>query len=111
MHARDPVPALRPLVTGWLPDELESLIARCLAKDPHHRPANARALLAELRAIEIPADHAWTDAGARAWWTQHRAPEDQAPAMPADVERVIVTQHEPMVAGPEAKTVVSGRRS
>ena len=110
MHARDPVPALRPHVTGWLPDELESLIARCLAKDPQQRPADARALLAELRAIAIPAEHAWTDADARAWWSKHRAPEAQAPAMPASVERVLVTQHEPMVAGPEAKTVVSGRR-
>ena len=113
MHARDPVPALRPHVTGWLPDELESLIARCLAKNPAHRPADARALLAELRAIEIPAEHAWTDADARAWWTKHRVPAaDAAPPMPGDtVERVLVTQHEPMVAGPEAKTVVSGRRS
>jgi eukaryotic-like serine/threonine-protein kinase len=115
MHARDPVPPLRPHVTGWLPDELESLIARCLAKSPQQRPADARALYAELRAIAIPAEHAWTDTDARAWWNAHRAPTAEgAPAMPGEhVERVLVTQHgePPMVASPEAKTVVSGRRS
>ena len=37
-HAHDPVPALRPLVTGWLPAELEALIARCLAKRPQRAP-------------------------------------------------------------------------
>ncbi|MBV8761259.1 MAG: protein kinase [Deltaproteobacteria bacterium] len=116
MHAHDPIPALRPHVPGWLPDALESLIIRCLAKRPQERPADARALLAELRAIDIPAEHAWTDEMARAWWTKHRPPvDDKAPPVPAgtSVERVIVTQHEEPVAaiGPEAKTVVSSRRS
>lgn len=114
MHARDPAPPLRPHVTGWLPDELESLIARCLAKSPKERPADARALYAELRAIPIPAEHAWSDADARAWWTKHRPPAAEgAPAMPGEsVERVLVPQHaEPVAAvGPEAKTVVSARR-
>ncbi|HSN28132.1 MAG TPA: protein kinase, partial [Kofleriaceae bacterium] len=115
MHAHDPVPALRPHVHGWLPDELESLIQRCLAKRPQERPANARELLAELRAIPIPADHAWTDEAARAWWTKHRPPATAEAPQPAgtSVERVLVPQHaEPVAAiGPEAKTVVSGKRA
>jgi len=110
-HAHDPIPALRPLVTGWLPPELETLIARCLAKRPQERPDDARALLRELRAIPIPAEHAWTEERARAWWTKHRPlAADGAPPIgdSADhVERVLVPQHdEPVPAiGPEAATM------
>jgi serine/threonine protein kinase len=108
-HAEEPVPALRPLVAGWLPPELEALIARCLAKRPQERPDDARALLRELRAIPIPAEHAWTDEQARAWWTKHRPPEDAAPvpASGTSLERMLVPHHDEPVAaiGPEAATL------
>jgi serine/threonine protein kinase len=71
-HVTDPVPALRPLVKGWLPPGLEGLVLAMLAKDPDDRPPDARALIAQLRAIEIPSEHAWTDASALAWWNQTR---------------------------------------
>ncbi len=32
------------------------------------RPRDARELAARLRAIAIPAEHAWTDERAREWW-------------------------------------------
>jgi eukaryotic-like serine/threonine-protein kinase len=80
-HAHAPVPALRPLVRGWLPDELERVIASCLAKDPHDRPADARALARVLRAIAIPPEHAWTDEHAHAWWRTHRPVEHAAAAI------------------------------
>jgi serine/threonine-protein kinase len=71
-HVTDPVPALRPLVKGWLPPALEGLVLGMLAKDPDDRPGDARALIAMLRAIEIPSEHAWTEASALAWWNQTR---------------------------------------
>jgi serine/threonine protein kinase len=91
-HARDPLPALRPLVRGWLPDELDRLITRCLAKRPDQRPHDARDLWRELRAIAIPAEHAWTDEHARSWWDAHRV--EPPPAMPTSVERVLVPQRD-----------------
>jgi serine/threonine protein kinase len=92
-HAHDPVPALRPLVRGWLPDELEAVILRCLAKRPQERPDDARRLLDELRAIRIPDEHAWTDERAHAWWAQHRAASG-GDAAPAAAERVLVPQRD-----------------
>jgi serine/threonine protein kinase len=91
-HAREPLPPLRPLVHGWLPDQLERLIVRCLAKQPQERPHDARDLLRELRAIEIPDEQAWTDELASAWWATNRA--EPPPAMPASVERVLVPQRD-----------------
>ena len=110
-HALEPVPPLRPRVTGWLPRELEDLILRCLAKRPQERPDDARALLRELRAIPIPPEHAWTDEQAREWWAKYQQPtaEPNAPAAPGtSVERVLVPQRdEPGVPaiGPEAATI------
>jgi len=92
-HALEPVPPLRPLVTGWLPRELEDLILRCLAKRPQERPEDARALLRELRAIPIPPEHAWTDEAARAWWARYQQPPEQ-PQESAAPERVLVPQRD-----------------
>jgi serine/threonine protein kinase len=73
-HIYDPVPALVTVVRGWVPAELEALIIACLAKDANDRPATARELGTKLAAIEIPGEHAWTAARARAWWSDYRAP-------------------------------------
>jgi serine/threonine-protein kinase len=82
-------------VKGWLPEGLEALLLRCLAKRPQERPEDARALLHGLRAIAIPDEHAWTDEHARAWWSTHRAPvSETAPAMPTSAERVVVPQRD-----------------
>jgi serine/threonine protein kinase len=93
-HVKEPPPRLRDHVRGWLPDELDGLVASLLAKRPEDRPSDARALARELRAIAIPAEHAWTDARAQAWWLAHRpSPAGFAIAKPHDetsVERLVV---------------------
>ncbi len=110
-HARDPAPPLRPRVKGWLPDELELIVHSLLSKRPQERPDDARALAKELRAIAIPAEHAWTDEMAQAWWREHRpVAERGAPAMPTQGERLLVPQRDAAATvvpaiGPEAATV------
>jgi len=99
-HVVEPVPRLRSRMTGWLPDELARLVTACLAKEPADRPTDARALAAALDAIEIPDEHAWTRAGATAWWRQHRpattgGAADDALARPSDV----ATPEDPTVGG------------
>jgi serine/threonine protein kinase len=73
-HLSEPPPPLAERVTGWLPDELARVVASLLAKRPNDRPHDARALAAALRVIAIPAEHAWTDERAQAWWLEHRPP-------------------------------------
>ncbi len=79
-HVIRPVPELRPLVPGFLPPELEALVKRCLAKAPGERPDGAKALLAELRAIELPPAEAWTDEKKNAWWAKRPVKKDAADA-------------------------------
>jgi serine/threonine-protein kinase len=68
-HVTAPAPDLRALVSGWLPVELERVLASCLAKEPTNRPSSARALGAALREIAIPPEHAWTESAAQDWWS------------------------------------------
>ncbi|MEO8552480.1 MAG: serine/threonine-protein kinase, partial [Kofleriaceae bacterium] len=81
-HAQEPVPALRPRVRGWLPDALDELVRALLAKSPADRPRDARAVIAALRAIEIPAEHAWTEADAQAWWAEYQPVAKPLPTGP-----------------------------
>ena len=78
-HAEDPVPELRPRVRGWFPDGLDRLIKSLLAKRADDRPVDANAMIALLRAIEIPPEHAWTDARAQAWWREHQPLPEPGP--------------------------------
>jgi len=89
-HAQEPVPALRPRVRGWLPDALDELVHALLAKSPADRPRDARAVIAALRAISIPAEHAWTDARAHAWWVAHKPPEKKTQPTGPGAGRMIV---------------------
>jgi serine/threonine-protein kinase len=62
-----PPPSLR--VDRPIPPALEALVLRLLAKDPGERPADARALAAELDLLpDVPA---WGEAEALAWWREH----------------------------------------
>ncbi|HMR74940.1 MAG TPA: serine/threonine-protein kinase [Polyangiaceae bacterium] len=45
--------------------DLESLILRCLAKDPAERPKDGGELANELERLELPG---WTRSAARTWW-------------------------------------------
>ncbi len=52
-HVRTPAPSLRAHAPSLdIPADVESLVARCLAKDPAQRPQTADALAAEISAIE-----------------------------------------------------------
>jgi eukaryotic-like serine/threonine-protein kinase len=75
---------------------LESLILRCLAKDPADRPAGTRALADELDRL----DHfgGWTRADADAWWAAFKASSDGPGPVPTAVEA-----GEPTVAQPAPK--------
>jgi serine/threonine-protein kinase len=55
-----------------VPPELESLLARTLAKDPANRPASARELMQALEEIDVGSD--WGEADLERWWRE-RAPE------------------------------------
>jgi serine/threonine-protein kinase len=59
----EPVPPSR---HRRLPEGLEDIVVRCLAKDPAGRPASAAALRHELLALrDVPE---WTEDDALAWW-------------------------------------------
>ncbi len=51
-----------------LPQELEQLVMRCLAKEPDHRPASVIELAAALETLDVPA---WTQEDARRWWQSY----------------------------------------
>ncbi|MDB4956603.1 MAG: pknB 9 [Myxococcales bacterium] len=88
-HLYEAVPPLRDHVTGWLPAELEAVIASCLAKDLDERPADARALAARLRTIEIPEDQRWTEERALAWWQAYSPPVHASKGPSAEIRIVM----------------------
>jgi hypothetical protein len=77
-----------PDLTG-VPASLAPLVLRCLAKEPEERPTDARTLAARLRAIEIPAEHAWTAERAARWWRDYQPPKP-APSVPSAEVQVIM---------------------
>ncbi len=98
-HIHDTPPSLRLAMQGWCPPELEHVIHACLAKTPEERPADARVLAARLRAIEIPDEHAWTEADAISWWATYEPPPVRLP--PTGEVHVIMpgrTDQRPMAA-------------
>ena len=64
----EPVPRLGDHVAG-LPPELESLVARCLAKERDARPGGIDQVQEVL--ARLAREHPWTEADARAWWQRH----------------------------------------
>lgn len=54
-----------------VPPELDSIVLRCLAKDPEDRPQDARELYRQLS--ECPLADPWTPDRADEWWSLHLA--------------------------------------
>ena len=59
-----------------LPEALEEVVLRCLAKKPEDRPRDAGALAEKLRACDVGE---WTRADASRWWREHGRKKDGAP--------------------------------
>jgi serine/threonine protein kinase len=67
MHAAPVPPSER--LGAPVPEDLEALLLRCLAKDPADRPQSAADLLTELEACSDTSR--WTESDARRWWADH----------------------------------------
>jgi len=107
-HVADDVPDLRSKVRGWLPPELESVVKKCLEKNPQRRPLDARTLAETLFAIEIPPEHAWARAQAVTWWASLGHTKISAPDAATAAAGVAVIGAPPPPRS-EAATVVSDR--
>ena len=58
-------------------------------KEADDRPNNARAVIAQLRAIRIPDEHAWTQARAAAWWRNYSPPAPAQTVPSAEVQVIM----------------------
>ncbi len=67
-HRHRPVPPLSALAPG-VPEDLEAVVLRCLAKDPGARPPDAESLDRSLAACRCHG--LWGEEQAEAWWRSH----------------------------------------
>ena len=82
LHREAPVPALVDATPLAVPQSLEAVLRRCLAKRVSERPADARELARQLRASGVAE---WTPEQAERWWSEHlgdAAPRRHAAALP-----------------------------
>jgi serine/threonine-protein kinase len=84
------VPATPPsqVAAHYIQPELEAVLMRCLAKDPHDRYASAADLANALRAI--PRDKDWSEDEAHGWWRELRRSE-HAEAVTTTTPTVTIT--------------------
>ena len=66
-HAKPEPPSARTRLP--IPEELDSIVLACLAKDPADRPQTASELARRLDALPVQGE--WTPELARAWWRTH----------------------------------------
>ena len=66
-HARDPVPRPSEVCPG-IPEDLENVVLRCLAKNPAERYANVRELGEALAGCASASD--WGPRQAEEWWAR-----------------------------------------
>ena len=67
-----------PAASEPVPEELDELVHRCVAKDPTQRPVSVSELIHVLRAIAV--HHPWTRDDAQAWWREHAPADGGGPA-------------------------------
>jgi serine/threonine-protein kinase len=67
----EPAPRLSAAAVG-IPDALDAMVERCLAKDREERPGSIHEVHDVL--ARLARDHPWTEDDARAWWDRHGAP-------------------------------------
>jgi serine/threonine-protein kinase len=94
-----------------IPEALELLLLRCLAKAPAARPPSARAIAVELQGIEL---EPWTHARADEWWSRHRvdrAAVDVSAATTVLDRTIEVDVHARTVAAPVASGIVANART
>jgi hypothetical protein len=70
-HIQSPPAAPSTHTAAPVPEDLEAIILRCLAKEPDDRFASAELLRAHLEDCTLAG--VWTAADARAWWGRHEA--------------------------------------
>ena len=87
-HITDTPPEFKNRIANYLPAELATVLMQCLAKKPHERPSDARALARALRAIHIPPNHEWSEAQAQAWWAARKP----RPAPTAHIDPTLATE-------------------
>ncbi len=64
-----PIPSIKEASDRIVPDALQDLISRCLAKDPKDRPQSAEEVIQEVE--KMIEDFPWTQQDAKNWWDQH----------------------------------------
>jgi serine/threonine-protein kinase len=79
-HVRTPPVPPSERTSQPIPEGLESLVLRCLEKDPARRPASVVELSRQLAALGL--DELWTEDRAQAWWGKH-SPSHAAPGTSA----------------------------
>ncbi len=68
-HVQEAPPRLSHITELEVPDALEELLLRCLAKAPEDRPQAIAELWRGLEAVQTA--QPWTQSRARAWWQRH----------------------------------------
>ncbi len=112
-HLYEPVPNLMEQVQQWIPPQLALLITACLQKEAIHRPASAKDLADQLRAIELPPEFWWTAEKAQQWWQTYRPLETRGVGVDLNLsqQRLLVPRRSEAVASPrEALTVADRKR-
>jgi serine/threonine-protein kinase len=71
-HVNEPPRRPSAVHGSTMPEALDALVLRCLAKDPAQRPASGAALLAEIEPIATA--HPWSQPDAQRWWAAAVAP-------------------------------------